>query len=259
VTARAGLVGSATARPNAPYRLVRLLCRIGARLFRVRVTGLEHLPREQRGRPTGGWICAGFPHRTWAEPLILLATLPAEPRLAMMADAQTALGSWWRRLLVGWVGGVVAIPRRAAAGVRGFDVHARAVAQVIDAGAVFSVFPEVGAAAHPPELRRVSPAVAYFALRTGAPIVPVVFGGTHDLFLRRPIEMRVLPPLTPAKPPPPAGSTTERQAADAFFSDLLDAVRPVAAELHEATLPSPGTRRRWRWLQAGFPRLDEEG
>jgi 1-acyl-sn-glycerol-3-phosphate acyltransferase len=185
-----------------------------------------------------------------------VAALPARPRLTMMADAPTAVGSWWRRLLVGRVGGVIAIPRRAAAGVRGLDLHSDAVNQVIRAGAVLSVFPEVGPPARPPDLRRVSPAVAYFSLRTGAPIVPVIFGGTHDLFLRRPIDVRILPALAPPVPPPPPSTAAERAAADALLAQLLDTVRPVVAALHRDSQPPPSVRRRWRWLQGGFPRPD---
>jgi 1-acyl-sn-glycerol-3-phosphate acyltransferase len=251
-----GLVGRPTSSANVPYRAVRALCRLATHLFRVRVEGLEHLPRDERGRVTGGWIAAGLPHRTWAEPLILVGMLPVEPRLAMMADAPTAVGSWWRRLLVGMVGGVVLIPRRAARGAAGFEEHVGAIERVLGAGAVFSIFPEVGRASRPPELRRVSPAVAYFAVRTGAPILPIVFGGTHDLFLRRPVRVRMLAPIAPPSPAPPAGSAAERTAADALLAELLDRARPVAADVHDAAQPPRGGRSRWRWLQAGFPRVE---
>lgn len=253
---QAGLIGRPTGRPNAPYRLVCLICRLAARLFRVRVVGLENLPRDAANRPVGGWICAGLPHRTWAEPLILVATMPVRPRLMMMADTPTAVGSWWRRLLVGWVGGVVLVPRRAGAGPRGFERQSEAVRQVLGGGAVFSVFPEQGRPARPPALRRVSPALAYFAVRTGRPIVPVVFGGTDDLFLRRPIEMRVLPAVHPPSLAAPAGSREERDTADRLMEQLMAVVEPAAAQAHAAAQPPPGMKRRWHWLHAGFPRVE---
>jgi 1-acyl-sn-glycerol-3-phosphate acyltransferase len=255
-TPLSGLVGRPTARPSLGYRLFRALFRVAARLFQVEIEGLENLPRDGRGRPRGGWICAGLPHRTWLEPLLLVALLPARPRLTMMADAPTAVGSWWRRLLVGWVGGVVLIPRRARGGLLGFAGHVEGIRQALDAETVFSIFPEVGRLTRPPELRQVSVGVAYFALRTGAPIVPIVFGGTHDLFLRRPIRVRVLPAIHPPTPAPTPESPQERAAAGQLLGELLEHVRPVAAELHAAAEPPPGTSKRMRWLQAGFPRVD---
>jgi len=199
----------------------------------------------------------GLPHRTWLEPLVLVASLPSVPRLTMMADAPTVVGSWWRRSLARLVGGVLLVPRRAAGGARGFGQHVTAVGRVLEAGAIFSVFPEVGPPARPPAFRRVSPAVAYFALRTGRPLVPAVFGGTHDLFLRRPVALRFLAPIEPPRPAPPHGSAAERAAADRLIAELLERATPVAAELHEETGVGVGARRRWRWLQGGFPRHGE--
>jgi 1-acyl-sn-glycerol-3-phosphate acyltransferase len=255
---RSGLIGAPSYRANLGYRLARRIARLLAwRLFRIHVEGLENLPRDESGAMAGGWICAGLPHQTWVEPAILLGLLPAEPRLAMMADAPTAVGSWWRRRLMSIVGGVVLIPRRAASGTRGFEHQVAAVAKVLDAGAVFSIFPEQGPPTRPPALRRVSPAVAYFALRTGRPIVPVVFGGTHELFLRRSIVVRILP-AQPTPPATPAGSASGREAAERLLGELLARVVPVADEVHRAAEPRPGAHRRWRWLTGPYPRVADE-
>ena len=220
----------------------------------MRVSGLGQLPRDATGRPAGGWICVGLPHRTWVEPVLLVAHLPASPRLAMMADAGTVSRSAWRRRLVGLVGGVLPVGRDAPS--RGLAAHAAAVAEAIDAGAVFSLFPEIGPPARPPALRRVSVAPAYLALRTGAPLVPVVFGGTDELFLGRRIEMRVLPPIYAPRSVPPPGSNAERLAARRLHAELLARVTPAAAAAHSAAQPSASTRRRWRWLSGPYPRAD---
>ncbi|HUG48129.1 MAG TPA: 1-acyl-sn-glycerol-3-phosphate acyltransferase [Candidatus Limnocylindria bacterium] len=250
-----GLIGSPSPRPSVLYRLLRrLFRRLIWSLFRVEVSGLQHLPRAD-GRPAGGWIAVGLPHRTWVEFFIFVPLLPAEPRLIMLGDGPTMFGSAWRRALMRRVGGVVPVWRGSAG--REFEAHGAAAKAAIRAGAVFGLFPEVGRVARPPALRRVSPSVAYFALRTGAPIVPFVFGGTHQLWLRRRIVVRVLPPLEPpAEPPPSAGSPAERAAADELLARLLAAVEPVAAEVHAAAEPPPGTRKPWRWLTGPYLQAD---
>jgi 1-acyl-sn-glycerol-3-phosphate acyltransferase len=247
-----GLIGSSSARPTLLYRFLRRFFAVLVRLlFRIKISGLDNLPRRPDGRPAGGWIAVGLPHRTWVEFFIYLPLLPAEPRLIMLGDGPTMFGAPWRRALMRRVGGVV--PVWPGSGTRDFASHAEVAQRAVSAGAVFGLFPEVGRAARPPGLRRVSTSVAYFALRTGAPIVPVVFGGTHELFLRRTIEVRVLPPLSPPAQPPPAGSPAERAAADVLLARLLALVEPAAAEAHAAAEPPPGTRKRWRWLTGPYP------
>ena len=51
---------------------------------------------------------------------------------------------------------------------------------------------------HRVEARPLAPGIGYFGLRSGAPIVPLVFGGTHELYRGRRIQMRVLPAVRAA-------------------------------------------------------------
>lgn len=228
-------------------------------LFDFRVSGLENLPRRADGRVAdgrvaGGWICCGIPHRTWVEPLALVAFMPPAPRLVMLADGRVMFRSWWRELLVRWVGGVV--PTWRGAGAAGFAAHVAAARRVIDAGSVFALFPEIGPPARPPQPRRMSSSVAYFALRTAAPIVPVVFGGTHELFLRRRIEIRVLPAIHPPTPLPAPGSAAEAAAVASLMDRLRGASDESAAAAHDAAEAAPVRHRRWRWLTGPYPRAD---
>jgi 1-acyl-sn-glycerol-3-phosphate acyltransferase len=249
-----GLVGSASPRPSLLYRsLRRLFALVVGTLFRVEVEDTANLPRE-RGQPTGGWIACGMPHRTWVEFFIFLAVLPAEPRLIMLGDGPTIFGSAWRRALMRRVGGVVPIWR--GSGTRAFEAHIDAAQQAIAAGAVFGLFPEVGRAARPPALRKVSSSVAYFALRTGAPIVPFVFGGTHELFWRRRIIVRILPAIEPPQPAPAPGTTNERAAVSALMVRLRATVEPEVADAHQRAEPPPGARKLARWLTGPYPGPD---
>lgn len=244
-----GLIGRPTARPGLLYRLFRLLCGgVGRLLFRLEVTGLENLPRSADGRPAGGWISCGLPHRTWAEPFVLLYTLPARPRIVMLGEGRTIFAGAGRSFLVRRVGGV--IPVWPGSGGRGFAVVVGAVRQALAAGAVFAIFPEVGPPARPPALRRLSPGVARIAQQAGAPVVPMVFGGTHDLYFRRRITLRILPPIDA----PPAHA--DGRAAERWMVDLLAGVGPAAEEAHRAAESNPPRLTLGRWLHGPFPRAE---
>jgi 1-acyl-sn-glycerol-3-phosphate acyltransferase len=249
------LVGSASPHPSLLYRFLRRLFGLMlAVLFRVRVTGVENLPRTAAGRPAGGWIACGLPHRTWVEFFVLLVLLPAEPRLIMLGEGPTIFGAAWRRALMHRVGGVVPIWR--GSGASGFEAHVEAAEQAVRAGSVFGLFPEVGRATRPPALRRVSAGVAYFSLRTGASLVPIIFGGTHELYLRRTIEVRILPPIEPPKPPPSPGTPDERAAAEDLVTRLRAVAEPAVAAAQQSAEPPPGARKLARWLTGTYPQPD---
>lgn len=227
-------------------RLFVLLARV---LFRVRVSGRENLPANPGGTPAGGWICCGLPHRNWVEPFLIISLLPAEARPVILADGRTAGGSWWRRLLVRIIGGgVIAVRGRGAAA--DLTLYTESIRDAIDAGAVFLIFPEVGLPSRPPALRRVSPGVAHFARATGAPTVVVVFGGTDELYLRRRIEVRVLPPISPPR------RDSDRDGLAGWFAELRAQAQAVASELHSVAESASSRRKIWRWLTGPYPRSD---
>jgi 1-acyl-sn-glycerol-3-phosphate acyltransferase len=258
-----GLVGPATARPTVAYRLLRRAWRVAAFVlrFHLEVSGLEHLPRTPDGRLAGGWIAAGLPHRVWVDPFLVWMTLPAEPRLVFFGDARTMARSPLRRWVLRRVGGVIPIPSHG--GPRSFATHLDAAARVIDAGAVFCLFPESGFPSEPGTARPVAAGLGYVALRTGAPLTPVILGGNEVLFLGRHLVLRVLPArswrelaaLDGAPVPddvPAPGSSSERslahRVADGFRAATADEVR----EAHLAVLPAPGTRMPGRRLTTLF-------
>jgi 1-acyl-sn-glycerol-3-phosphate acyltransferase len=231
--------------PPALYRVIRAACIAVVRLvFDVQVAGREHMP------PPGS-IVAGVPHRNWVEPMLLVALLPARPRLVMLADGQTVSSSALRRLLVRAVGGVIPVgPGRTAAG---FEAIGRAAQAAVNDRAVLALFPEVGKPAKAPRLRRLSPGVCQLASRTDAPVVPVVFGGTHELYLRRRIVVRILPPIQPMAPGDAGGC---RAGMDAFMADFRAVVQAAAVEAHESAEADSPRRKRWRWLTGNYPRAD---
>ena len=233
---------------------------IGRRLFgfRTEVLGLEHLPRTADGRPAGGWIAAGLPHRTWVDPFVVTDNLPVEPRLIFLGDGRAIFRSRWRRWLVRRIGGV--IPIWPGGGRPAVEAHLAAASAALDAGAVLCLFPETGPPTPPGTARPFGSGLAYFALRTGAPIVPLVLGGTHELYRRRRFRLEILPPVTwqdlagvpPDTPPPEPWSSAERRLAHRLTHALHErTVAPVAAA-HLATVPRSGMRKRWRWLTTAW-------
>jgi 1-acyl-sn-glycerol-3-phosphate acyltransferase len=256
-----GLIGDPSPRASRLLRLVRRTIGFLARRvlrFRLELIGGENLPGDTHGRPVGGWMAAGMPHVTWIEPFVMLVLLPPEPRLIWFGDGRVIERSRWRRFVFQRIGGVV--PIWPGGGPRAFGSHLEAVQRVVDAGAVFALFPEKGPPVPPGQARPLEPGLGYFALRTGAPVMPIVFGGTHELFLGRRIRMAVLPPTTARElaglagddPLPEPDSAVERETARRIVEALHARMADAVASAHLAAEPAPGTRKRWRWLTHTF-------
>ena len=256
-----GLIGPPSGRASLFYRTLLTGVRVVGRGlfgFQTEVIGLQHLPRDLSGRPAGGWILAGLPHRTWVDPFVVVDNVPVEPRLVFFGDGPAIFRSRWRRFVFRRMGGV--IPIWPGGGRHAVDAHLAAAAEALAAGAVLCLFPETGPATPPGTARPLGLGLAYFLLRTSCTVVPVVLGGTHDLFRGRRFRLEILPStsarelggLPPGAPLPEPWSRVERELAhrivEAFHARTADAVRAA----HEATEPPAGTRKRWRWLTTAW-------
>jgi len=224
----------------------------------VDVRGRAHLPHDALGRPSGGWIAAGLPHRTWVDPFVVVDILPVEPRLIFFGDGPTMVRSAWRRWLVRGVGGL--IPIWPGGDRQAIDGYLTAAAAALDAGAVLCLFPESGPATPPGTARPFGSGLAYFALRTGAPIVPLILGGTHELYRGRRLRLDVLERTTwqqlagipPGTPPPEPWSSAERRMAHRVTLAFHERTAAAVAAAHVATMPVPGERKRWPWLTTAW-------
>jgi len=256
-----GLIGPTSARASGAYRLllkgVRIIGR-GLFGFRTQVRGREHLPRLADGRPAGGWIAAGLPHRTWVDPFVVADNLPVEPRLIFFGDGPAIFRSRWRRWLACRIGGV--IPIWPGGGRPAVEAYLAAATSALDAGAVLCLFPETGPATPPGTARPFGSGLAYFALRTGAPIVPLILGGTHELYRGRRFRLEILEPVTwqdlvgapPSAPTPEPWSSAERRTAHRLTAVLHERMVGPVADAHRATTPTAGVRQRWRWLTTAW-------
>jgi 1-acyl-sn-glycerol-3-phosphate acyltransferase len=249
----AGLHGTPTPVPGLTYRLLKGLFRLAAATlgFRIVVEGRDRIPLGPDGRPAGGMIVAGMPHRTWVDPFLPWIVFPARPRFDFFGDAHTMARDPVRRFVMARLGGVIPIP--SGHDPRTVAVHMAAAGSVLASGAQFLLFPETGPASKLGEIRRLGLGIGYIALRTRAPILPFVLGGNHELFWGRRFVLRILPPLDPLAlaglaadgPLPEPGSSAERAAAHAIVAGLAAAVASDVAAVHEAAerLAPPEARR----------------
>jgi 1-acyl-sn-glycerol-3-phosphate acyltransferase len=256
----AGLHGSATSRPGLTYRFLRGLWWLLARCLRIHmaIEGRENLPRDAAGRPSGRWIAAGMPHRTWIDPFVPWILLPSTPRLAFFGDARTMARSPLRRWVVARLGSVIPIP--AGRDPKVVAKHLDAAREVLDAGAVFLLMPETGPASELGSIRRLGSGMGYMALRNRAPIVPLILGGNHELYFGRRILMRVLPALDPVElaglapdaPLPAQGSNEEREAVHRLTKALAEHVASTVADTHARAEARVSPRKRGLFLTQLF-------
>jgi 1-acyl-sn-glycerol-3-phosphate acyltransferase len=251
------LIGDISRRPGVVFRIAIGLCRFVAFVFglRLELRGAEHLPRDEQGRLAGGWIAVPVPHRRWIDPFLLLLLLPIEPRLAFFADGRVLFRTRFRRVLFRLLGGVV--PVWPQGGAKAFWAHIDAARRVLDVGAVFVMFPEAGPPSEPDRTRPIEPGFGYLAMRTGVQLVPMVIGGTGELYRGRRLILSVLRAVTPqelagrsaAAERPEPGSHEERAEARRIADAFAERLAPPVADLHaEIERASAGDRKRWRWL-----------
>ena len=256
-----GFLGRPSPRASWFYRLLLLAVRIlGRRLFgfRTEVVGADRLPTDASGAPAGGWIAAGVPHRTWVDPFVLADNLPLEPRLVFFGDGRAIFRSRWRGAILRLMGGV--IPIWPGGGRDAVEAHMEGAAHALAAGCVLCLFPETGPATPPGTARPFGLGVAYFSLRTGAPVVPIVLGGTHELYRGRRFRMEIRPPMTARDllglPPdaalPHPWSAEERSAAHRIVAELHRRTAEPVAEAHASTGLPAGSRKRWTWLTTAW-------
>jgi len=237
-----------SARPGFIVRgLLRVFrwCSATPAAIHVTVEGREHLP-------DSSYIVACASHRSWFDGPLLMSEF-VSPRIWYIASAGAVFkfpGMEWamRRF-----GGMVPVYR----GGVDIDVHVEAAQAILDAGAVFGIYPEGTRAGDGDQIGAFRRGIGLIGLRTGAVIVPVALGGTKTLYRGRRIGMRILPPTSALKlagldEPPAAGTPAELDAARAASEALALILAPHVAELAGRAEDPPDHPRRWRWMSDLF-------
>jgi 1-acyl-sn-glycerol-3-phosphate acyltransferase len=245
------------------YRLLRLVARFVVFVvfrFRIRASGLEHLPR-------GGYFLVGAAHRGWMDPFVVMHALPAEPRAWFLGSAPSTFTSRWRERLIHHVGGLLPVWR----GGVGVEQHVASARAVVANGAVFVQMPEGTVSGPAGRLGPFRQGWAIIAMRTDAPIVPFAMVGTEELYLGKRMRSRILPATTARAlaglaadtPFPEPGSREEFALAHTMSDALVAILGPVVEAEHPLTVDPPGhpkrLRKRLTWLLLRPGRLDRDG
>ncbi len=204
------------AKAGPGYRLLRLSIRSVGWVFglRVRGYGLDRLAH------SGPRILIGAPHRRYFEAFALSIVAPAQPRIWWLGLGPFIVGRGRVRAgIMRRLGGMLPVWR----GASGIETHLNAASAVFAVGAHYAVMPEGGTSGPVDRLAEFRPGAAVIGIRTGIPVVPIVFR-FHNRRIGLPrIEVIGLPDrsvLEPGVTPPAPGSREELTLA-ATWSDAL--------------------------------------
>lgn len=200
------------------FRAVRALLRLllGA-VLNVQVEGSKLVP-------LGGYLLA-CNHLNWVDPFLLIAWLPAEPRLHFLGRRSAVYNRPWKRWILAFIGGVIPVEPGELRQV------SEAVGRVLGLGGAVAVFPEGGVGSAEGALQPLRKGVAHFAADNGVAVVAVGLAGTHDLWRGKRIRMRV-------------GAVV--QPSGALDDDMTAIEAAMLAALPPYT--DPGGRRPWPWM-----------
>jgi 1-acyl-sn-glycerol-3-phosphate acyltransferase len=193
-------------------------------LFRPKVTGLEHIPRE------GGAIIAAN-HVSFLDPLLLPLVVPHR-RVMFLTKVKYIDKPVLRWFLAG--AGVIPV---AAGDPRAVTSAVTAAVEVVRSGRLVGIFPE-GTRSPDGRLQRGKTGVARVALESGAPVIPAGITGTDLAFPRgarlpRPRSVRIAfgPPIKFAVPGDKVRSASlSRAATDQVMAAIRDLSGQQAAE-----------------------------
>ncbi|HET9345211.1 MAG TPA: lysophospholipid acyltransferase family protein [Candidatus Limnocylindrales bacterium] len=193
---------------------------------------LEHCER----LPAGPAIYC-FNHLNWIDPFVLMATLPMRPRLYFFGPKEEDMAVGGRNRLMNWT--CATVPYRP--GKNDLIEATRRVSAVLSSGGVLAIAGEGRIHASERELLPLEEGPAYFALRSGAPVVPIAISGTSWLRLGRRVRVVVGEPIAVSGRP-------RREAVDALTEQTWTALHALVADRPDFRPPGPIGR----WLTEVF-------
>jgi 1-acyl-sn-glycerol-3-phosphate acyltransferase len=221
-------------RPNGRrwhYAATWLVSAIAVRvLFRRHVEGLARLPQ-------GPYLLC-FNHQSWSDPFILLALMPRRPRMIFFGPKEADLRIGRRNQLIAWSG--MALPYRPdKTDLLGATRRVRAV---FEAGRVLAIAGEGRIHAGEGTLLPLDEGAAFFAQRSGLPIVPVALNGTSWLVFGRRLRLRIGAPIATA-------GRSSREDMHALTNETWQALHALCAGYPDP-LPPPAGSLWYRFTEA---------
>jgi len=169
-----------TPRYRILWGLNRLIIGI---LFRVRASGLEHVPA-----PPFQLVAN---HHNGFDPMFVVAVTPLEPRITWFGPREADFSRGFKNRLLAFFGGVIPYnPEKTT-----LTSAVRAVRRVFEADGVLGIFAEGRIGFRERELLPFEDGAAAFAVSSGVPALPCAIVGSTDLWFRKRIEIRFGPPI----------------------------------------------------------------
>jgi 1-acyl-sn-glycerol-3-phosphate acyltransferase len=212
------------------YWLARLSVFVLTRAWlRIRFEGRDRLP--------AGPAIYAFNHLSWADPFVLMAVLPVRPRLWFFGPREEDMGVGGRNRIMYWTGAT--IPYKP--GKNDLLDATRRVGAVIASGGVVAIAAEGRIGAIERRLLPLNDGPAYFALRSGVPLVPIAINGTSWLRFGGRVRVRVGEPID-------VNGRPDRAAVDGLTASLAQRLAALVADASEPDRSGLGAR----WLTDRF-------
>lgn len=212
-------------RRTIRYWLTRVVSWLVVRAYlRPRLDGRERLPK--------GPAIYCFNHMNWSDPFVLMAVLPFRPRLYFFGPKEDDMAVGSRNRLMSWTR--TAVPYRP--GKNDLLEATRRVSALLASGAVLAIAGEGRIHESERELLPLQEGPAYFAIRSGVPLVPIAISGTSWLRLGRRVHVVVGEPLQTSGRP-------SREAINDLTAGCWTALHALVAD--RAELSPPGPVGRW--------------
>lgn len=188
--------------------------------LRFRFEGRERLPAPPYV------LC--FNHLDWADPLVLVALLPAPRRIYFFGPREADMRVGWKNKLMAWVGNCVPFqPDRS----RMLET-ARRVKEVLGSGYALAIAGEGKVTEREDEVLPLNEGAAYFAIQGQVPLVVAAVNGTRVLRFGKRVRVRVGEPI------PTAGSRATREAVEELTARAQEELRRLVRGYVDPVPPS---------------------